>query len=497
MTDFWDFSAWGAFLIIAILFLSLLIANILKKAIPFMRNTLLPTSVLAGIMLLVFDAIWTAASGGTSFFDLTIKIKEIVEIDGIATEAIRKVSVFGAQSGSGNRTLETITYHTLALGFIASTLKSSTNHISKKRMGEVIDTGVTTVSTYLLQGMVGLLVTFVAALVFIPGFFEAAGMLLPFGFGQGTGQALNYGTIFEQTNGFEGGASFGLSVAALGFLSASIGGVIHLNIARRRGKFGKSVRTDSILHSEEIEDMDEVPMQESIDKMTLQICLIAVAYMLTYVMMFGLCALVPSMEDIIYGFNFIFGVFAASIIKMMMRLLKKLRITKEKYTNNFLLTRVSNLLFDIMVVSGIAAIDLKVLGDYWHILLVLGVFGLVATYLYNRFIAKKLFPDYNEEQFLMMYGMLTGTASTGIILLREADPDFKTPAADNMVFQNFPAIILGFPMMFIAKMAPTHFWLTFAIIAVYFVVLNIVLFRRTIFKGLYARHANKLKETEK
>ena len=64
MTDFWDFSAWGAFLIIAILFLSLLIANILTKAIPFMRNTLLPTSVLAGIMLLLFDAIWTAASTG-------------------------------------------------------------------------------------------------------------------------------------------------------------------------------------------------------------------------------------------------------------------------------------------------------------------------------------------------------------------------------------------------------------------------------------------------
>jgi ESS family glutamate:Na+ symporter len=126
-----------------------------------------------------------------------------------------------------------------------------------------------------------------------------------------------------------------------------------------------------------------------------------------------------------------------------------------------------------------------------EILLVLGLFGLVATYLYNKFIAKKLFPDYKEEQFLMMYGMLTGTASTGIILLREADPDFKTPASDNMVFQNFPAIILGFPMMFIAKMAPTHFWLTFAIITVYFIVLNIVLFRRTIFKKLYAKRAQK------
>ena len=495
MTDFWDFSTWGAFLIIAILFLSLLIANILKKAIPFMRNTLLPTSVLAGIMLLIFDAIWTACSGD-SFFNLTINIKEVVDIEGVATEIKRQVSIFGAQGESGNKTLETITYHTLALGFIASTLKSSTNHISKKRMGEVIDTGVTTVSTYLLQGMVGLLVTFVAALVFIPGFFEAAGMLLPFGFGQGTGQALNYGTIFEQTNGFEGGASFGLAVAALGFLSASIGGVVHLNVAKKRGNLGKSARTDSILHSEDIEDTDEIPMQESVDKLTMQISLIAVAYMLTYAMMFAVCALVPSFEDIIYGFNFIFGVFAATIVKGVMRLLKKLRIIKEKYTNNFLLTRISNLLFDLMVVAGIAAIDLKVLGEYWHILLVLGVVGLVVTYIYNKFIAKKLFPEYHQEQFLMMYGMLTGTASTGIILLREADPDFKTPAADNMVFQNFPAIILGFPMMFIAKMAPRHFWLTFAIIAVYFVVLNIVLFRRTIFKGLYARHANKLKETE-
>lgn len=93
----------------------------------------------------------------------------------------------------------------------------------------------------------------------------------------------------------------------------------------------------------------------------------------------------------------------------------------------------------------------------------------------------------------MMYGMLTGTASTGIILLREADPDFKTPAADNMVFQNFPAIILGFPMMFIAKMAPGNEILVLGIIIVYFAALNIVLFRRTIFKRLYAKRASKEK----
>ncbi len=476
MTDFWDFNAWGAFLVITILLVSLLIANIIKKALPFLKNTLLPTSVLAGVMLLIFDAIWTASTG-ESFFDVTIGGNYL----------------FGV--GGGNKTLETITYHTLALGFIASTLKSSSTRISKKRFGEVVDTGITTVATYLIQGIVGLAVTMLAAWVIIPQIFdfEAAGMLLPFGYGQGTGQALNYGTIFEQNNGFEGGASFGLSIAALGFLSASVGGVIHLNIVRHRGKLGKSERTDSVLHSNEIEDLDELPMQESIDKMTIQLCLVAAGYAITFGIIVGLATLIPSMADIIYGFNFLFGVFAASIIKVVMKLLKKIHVIKEKYTNNFLLTRVSNFFFDIMVVAGIAAIDLKVLGKYWHILIVLGVVGLVVTYIYNKIIAKKLFPDYREEQFLMMYGMLTGTASTGIILLREADPDFKTPAADNMVFQNFPAIILGFPMMFIAKMAPTNIWLTLGIITVYFVVLNIVLFRRTIFKKYYAKKREETK----
>ena len=82
-----------------------------------------------------------------------------------------------------------------------------------------------------------------------------------------------------------------------------------------------------------------------------------------------------------------------------------------------------------------------------------------------------------------MYGMLTGTASTGIILLREIDPDFRTPAADNLVYQNFPAIALGFPMLLIATMAPKNPVLALSVIAVYFVALNIYLFRSFIFKG--------------
>jgi ESS family glutamate:Na+ symporter len=258
-------------------------------------------------------------------------------------------------------------------------------------------------------------------------------------------------------------------------------GVVHLNIIKGKGKIRKNSADESGIH-ENIESEDEIPMQESIDKMTVQIALIIVTYMFTYFIMNGLGMLLPGMRSVIFGFNFIIGVLSATLVKETMRFLKKKNAIQKNYTNNFLLTRASNFFFDIMVVSGIAAIRLSVVEKYWGIMLVLGLVGLFATYFYNRLVAVKLFPEYTEEQFLMMYGMLTGTASTGTILLREIDGDFETPAADNMVYQNFPAIVFGFPMMLLATLAPQKPVLTMVILVLFFIVMNIILFRKFIFR---------------
>lgn len=146
------------------------------------------------------------------------------------------------------------------------------------------------------------------------------------------------------------------------------------------------------------------------------------------------------------------------------------------------MTRACNFFFDIMVVSGIAAIRLDILERYWGIMIILGVAGAIVTYVYNRVVAKTLFADYCEEQFLAMYGMLTGTASTGVILLREIDGEFRTPASDNLVYQNFPAIVLGFPMLLLADLAPQKPVLTLIIFVLLFICTNILLFRGKIFK---------------
>ena len=469
MLNFWDSDVWSWILLFAVLTGSLLVGNTLRRKIPFLRESLIPTSVLGGCVLLIIAAIYKAITGEVMF----------------------DTAAFG---GNGTANLEIITYHALALGFIASSLKSSKKKMNKQRAVEIFNTGVTTVSTYLLQGVFGMAITIIAAITVMPGFFKAAGLILPFGYGQGTGQALNWGIIYEGL-GFQGGSAFGLTIAALGFLSAAIGGVIHLNIKKRTGKLVKSARTDGSDYHEEAEAPGDIPMQESVDKMTIQISLIVVAYVIAYIIMYVLGSLVgEGLKATIYGFNFLLGVIGATIVKAVVNLLRKTGLMKRNYINNFLMTRTSNFFFDLMVVAGIAAIRLDELQSYWGIVLILGVVGLVITYVYLRIVCKKLFPDYEEEEFLMMYGMLTGTASTGTILLREVDGEFRTPAADNMVYQNFPAIVFGFPLMLLANLAPEKPELTLAILIVFFIVMNIILFRSFIFKKKNKK-AQKTEET--
>ncbi len=456
MENFWDYKVWGGLHVFAILLLSLLCANMLKRLIKPLRNSTIPISVLGGLLIMMAAGIFRACTGRVMMDTL----------------------FFG---GNGTETLEIITYHTLALGFIASTLKASKGKLSKQRTKEIFNTGITTVATYLLQAVVGFGITILLARFVLHGFFEASGVLLPFGYGQGSGQAMNYGNIYEMDFGFVGGKSFGLAVAALGFLSASLGGVIHLSILKRRGrKIGASEKSG--ISMEEVETKGEIPMQGSIDKLTVQVSLVIVTYLLTYLAIYLLGLALPGMRSVIYGFNFLIGVLLATLMKAVITGLHKKRVIGRQYINDFLMTRVSNFFFDIMVVAGIAAIRLEVLQKYWAVLLFLGVVGLAITYFYNRIVAKKLFPNYTEEQFLAMYGMLTGTASTGIILLRELDGEFKTPAADNLVYQNFPAIVFGFPLMFLATLAPVKPLLTLGIFVGFFIVMNIILFREQIFR---------------
>ena len=369
----------------------------------------------------------------------------------------------------------------MALGFIASTFPDSKNTLGKERQAEIFNTGLTTVSTYMIQAIGGMGFTMLLA-KFLKDVFPVSGVLLCFGFGQGTGQALNYGNIYETQYGFIGGKSFGLTIAAFGFICASFGGVFYLNYLKKSGKADMIIKRNTTHRAAKSAEDDIVPVFESMDTLSVQLAFVMGAYLITYLCMLLLGNLLPGLKAVIYGFNFLLGVLAATVTKSTIYKLYDKGKLKKKYMNTFLMTRIRNFFFDLMVVAGIAAIQLNALGNYLWILIALAAIGTVFSYMYNHFVALKLFKDYSQEQFLGMFGMLCGTASTGIILLREVDPDFSSPVADNMVYQNFPAILFGFPLMILATMAPEKPMLSLSILIGYFIVLNIILFRSKIFK---------------
>lgn len=455
MNNFWDSSVWGPFNLLAMLLCALLAASLIKKNIKILRESLIPTSVLAGGILLLISSIYKLIFGINMF----------------------NTNFYG---NNGSTILEIITYHTLALGFIASTFTDSKNTLDKERQVEIFNTGITTVSSYMVQAILGMGFTMILS-KFIKDIFPVSGVLLCFGFGQGTGQALNYGNIYETQFGFYGGKSFGLTIAAFGFLCASFGGVFYLSYLRRSGKVDAIIKRNQTIKTSN-ENTDVVPVFESMDTLSVQIALVMISYFFTFLLMNLLGTLLPGLKSVIFGFNFLLGVIMATATKAFLNFLYRRGYFKKKYISGFLMTRIRNFFFDIMVVAGIAAIQLHVLNQYFIIMLLLGITGLIATYLYNSFVAKTLFKEYPEEQFLAMYGMLTGTASTGIILLREVDPDFQSPVSDNLVYQNFPAIVFGFPLMLLATMAPVKPMTTLGILILFFLIMNLLLFRKQLFK---------------
>lgn len=456
MSSFADISSWSWIIQLFIIVVALLIANLVRCNVPFFRRSLLPSALLAGLLILCLKP-----------------------IDAISSLVDRRV-------------MEIITYHALGLGFVAMALKNKKIKSSTTTL-KVIETGAVTASTYIIQGLVGLLIT-VPLFLWWNGtdFFYSAGLLLPMGYGQGPGQALNFGVTYSGWAADQGiffhGSDFGLSIAAMGFIVGSLVGVVYMNILRRKGKLKVSDGTYVEHYTlEDYESEGEIPHSESIDKLTVQICLVLLVYAFVFLLMLGVQKLdlgdfgTKTLNPLVWGFNFLWGTLIGVLIKWIIGRLRKSKLMQREYINNFTLDRIAGTCFDFMIVAGTAAIDFNNLRNLWLPLIVVCMVGAIITFWYVLRCCRRLYPDYTYEAFFSMFGMLTGTASNGMILLREIDPRFETPAANNLVLQTIPALAFGFPVLLLVGFAPQSLQSTFismAIMAVALAIFCLFIFRR-------------------
>jgi len=85
----------------------------------------------------------------------------------------------------------------------------------------------------------------------------------------------------------------------------------------------------------------------------------------------------------------------------------------------------------------------------------------------------------------MSYGTLTGTASNGMILMKQIDPSLRTPTSSLYILSNFPAMVMIAPLLLLLGFAGKSFTnaiIAFAIFFVLWAVYTVFLFRRRLFK---------------
>ncbi len=427
-----------------------LLTNYLRQRFQLIRSSMLPVAVLGGFLL------------------LALKYTGLIHLD--------------------QEFMETLTYHGIALGFIAMSLRvpkpreESSEHKIGFRSGAVI------VSTYMVQGVTGLIITISLAYTLRPDMFQAAGLLLPMGYGQGPGQANNIGATY-QSLGFKGGHSFGLAIAAVGYLVACIVGVIILNVLRKNGKLSVDTAASSDHYDAEFfNGKDEIPISESVDKMSVQLAMIILVYFATYLATYGITSgiaalsegLADTVNTLLWGFNFIIGSALAILLRVILEKLRRAGRIKRQYQNNYLLNRLSGAFFDIMIVAGIASINVEDIRGLVLPFILLTVIGGIVTWLHLSFVCKAVYPDYYYEGLISMFGMLTGTISSGVLLLREVDPALDTPAANNLITGSSFGILLGAPVLILVGLAPkspSMCLVTLALAIIYLVILDVIIFR--------------------
>lgn len=462
----WDFTlanydaVWLFMVQLGLLLIFLMLGNILRRKIPLFRNCLIPSALLGGTLLLTVNMI--AKQFGIALVD--------------------------------NRLMQVITYHCLAIGFAAMSLKTEKS-THKTNRSQVLEYGALQGGTYMLQAFVGLGITL---LLFLFTRYEenvvsyVCGLILPLAYGQGPGNALSWDINFTNIPAaqFAGNGSFGLSLASIGFVAASVFGVLYINIYKKRGTL--YVRKGSIF--DQFTDPtnpsgDEIPDSESVDKFTLQVGFVALAYALSYGFMCLLAALSDFTNSIAWGFNFLWASIGAMLIKVIVKQLRKHSLMNREYINNYQMDRISGLSFDLMIVAGVTAIEINDIKNYILPIIILSLVGTAITYVYIRLVAKECFKGFEHEFFLMSFGTMTGTASNGVILMKQIDPGMRTPTSSLYILSNFPAMVMIAPLLLFlgfAGQSLTNALIAFATFFVLWLVYTVYLFRRKIFKKHYA-----------
>lgn len=454
----WDLDVNLRFVVLDFLYLSafLMIGTVLRRYVKFFQKYLIPNNLIAGFLALIIG------SQGFGFIDL--------------------------QSDR----LILYVYHLLALTFIALGLRQSKTNWGKGPVSKSIS-GLT---SYLIQGSIGLIVALILVYTIKPDLFLGIGLLLPLGFGMGPGLAATMGNSWDNELvklGFEsvGAGQIGLTFATIGYLYAFFGGMALIQWGIRNGKSKLITNLDSIT-----DDMrkgvykDGKPPSagkltlttEAVEPLAFQLSLIGLVYLLTWLLVKWLTTMMGNNPQLvgfvgtIWSFHFVVGLLIALAVR------KILDVAGRSYViDKGLMNRSMGVFLDFLVIGAIGAISIEIVLHYWEAILIMSVLAGPATGFMLYWTSKRAFDDYHFERFIELWGEMTGTINSALVLLRVTDPEFETPVAEDAVYGSGITLFLGIPLLIalnipivMYKNAIEGYWVTLGILIGYMILLWIV-----------------------
>ncbi|MBN2279070.1 MAG: hypothetical protein JXQ65_00655 [Candidatus Marinimicrobia bacterium] len=376
-------------------------------------------------------------------------------------------------------------YHLLALTFIVLGLRQS-----KTKWGKgPVSKSFIELSCYITQAMVGLSIAFVLIYTIKPDLFAGIGFMLPLSFGMGPGIAYTMGQSWEKY-GFENGGLVGITFAVIGFFVAYFVGAIIINRGIRNGETALIESHDAISNDVRIgvvKDNDPgiagylTLSNEAIEPLAFQLSLIGGVYFLTYLFISFITGMMAKaglkdFVDTVWSFHFVIALLVALAVRFLMD-----KTHKSYLIDRGLMTRLSGAFVDYLIVASIAAISIAVVWQYWIEILFMSLGAGLVTYFLIRYTAKRAFDDYPFERFIGIFGEMTGTINSGLVLIRVTDPEFSTPAAEDLAYGGGIALFMGFPLLILLNLPMVYFnnslkgyWITFGLIWVYLLVLWLV-----------------------
>jgi len=442
----WHIVLWD-FIFVSLL---LIIGTILRSKIKLLQRWLIPNAILAGIIgLLLSNSILGRLTNGLVYIPFS-------------------------------ENMVSYPYHLLNLCFCSIPL-SAVEISWKEFRHRGISTGLCISFTQAMQAAFGVGL----ALIFIVLGFKLSpliGALFMFGYGTGPGQALAIGNIYENLGLFMGGGEIGLAFGSFGYFFAFLGGVPLLIWGMKNrltveehslDDLPEYVRTGIIKDDKDRKTAGRfVSSPEAIDTLSLQIALVFTVYAISFLIYVLLIIFLPENVSIyLNGFLYMICTMTGILFRVILEKTGKTYLIDSQTQN-----RIQGVLTDFIIVIAISAISVPIVWMYFTPFMTIAILGGFFTLFLSVWLHKRIFTDYYFERLMMNYGTHTGTAMTGLVLMRVVDPDFRSPAPFNYTLGMPLALIVQFVIAllggFIISLNPNPFSLWTGVL--YFIILVVM-----------------------